>query len=86
MDYSGVHRTYSEVDVIKMLDFLLTIFTMNCADRFFSDQLAFQWAQTALFYLPTYFFKGMKRSLYKFSQKQVRNTLLKTSNLPQLLK
>ena len=33
-------------------------------DRFLSKQLAFQWAQTASPYLPTYIFTGVRRSLY----------------------
>ena len=64
-DHSDTNTKFSEVDVIKKL--VSTVFTWSLADRYFSKQLAFQWAQTAPPYLQTYFFKGMRRRLYKVS-------------------
>ena len=45
-NHSDVLTKYSEVDVIKMLEFLSTIFTWSLAKKLFSKLLVFQWAHT----------------------------------------
>ena len=43
-------------------------------DGYFSKQLAYGWVLTVHRYLPTSFYTCMRRSLYKVSSKQARNT------------
>ena len=64
---SDAHGKYSKVDVIKMLKFLNDNIYVELNGQIFSQQLAFQWAQTAPPYLPTHFFTGIRRRLYKGS-------------------
>ena len=73
-DHSDAPQKYSDADVIKMLEYLIDNILWSSADGYFSKQSAYRWVLTVHRYLPTCFYTRMRRSLYKVSSKQARNT------------
>ena len=85
-DHSDAPQKYSDADVIKMLEYLSTIFLWSSADGYFSKQSVYRWVLTVHRYLPTCFYIRMRRSLYKVSSKQARDTSHMNSISPTITK
>ena len=76
-DHSDAPQKYSDADVIKMLEYLIDNILVefgSSAVGYFNKQSAYRWVLIVHRYLPTCFYTRMKRSLYKVSSKQAKNT------------
>ena len=85
-DHSEAPQKYSDADVIKMLECLIDNILWSSADGYFSKQSAYRRVLTVHCYLPTCFYTRMRRSLYKVSSKQARNTSHNNSISPTDIK
>ena len=78
-DHSDAPQKYSDAVVIKMLEYLIdNIFVVG----YFSKQSVYRCVLTVHRCLPTCFYTRMRRSLYKVSSKQAKNTLHNNSISP----
>ena len=73
-NHSDAPHKYSDADVSKMLEYIIDNILWSSADGYFSKQSAYRWVLAVHRYLLTCFYTCMRRSLYKVSSKQTRNT------------
>ena len=73
-DHSDTPQKYSDADVIKMLEYLIDNIFVEFGGRIFQQTIGIPMGTNVHRYLPTYFYTRMRRSLYKVSSKQARNT------------
>ena len=66
-EHSDAPQKYSDVDVIKMLEYLIDniLSVWSSADGHLRKPSAFLWVLTVRHYLPTCFYTRMRRTLYK---------------------
>ena len=70
-DHSDAPQKYSDADVIKMLEYLIDIIFVEFGGRIFQQTIGIPMGTNCA---PTCFYTRMRRSLYKVSSKQARNT------------
>ena len=80
-DHSDAPQKYSDADVIKMLDYLIDDIFVEFGGPLFHQTIGIP-IDTVHHCLPTCFYTRMRRSLYKVSSKQARNTLQSNSISP----
>ena len=81
-DHSDAPQKYSDADVNKMLEYQIDNIFVEFGGRIFQQIIAYRWVLIVHRYLPTCFYTRMRRSLYKVSTKQARNTTHNNSISP----
>ena len=73
-DHSDAPQKYSDADVIKMLEYLIDNIFVEFGGRIFQQTIGIPMGTNCAPLLVDLFYTRMKRSLYKVSSKQARNT------------
>ena len=81
-DHSGAPQKYSDADVIKMLEYLIDNIFVEFGERIFQQTIGIPMGTNCAPLFATCFYTLMRRSLYKVSSKQARNTLHNNSISP----
>ena len=68
------YKNTQDADVIKMLEYLIGNIFVEFGGMIFQQTISIPMGTTVHRYLPTCFYSRMRRSLYKVSSKQARNT------------
>ena len=74
-----MHQKYSDADVIKMLEYLIDTIFVEFGGRIFQQTIGILMGTNCAPLLADFFYTRMRRSLYKVSSKQTRNTLYNNS-------
>ena len=73
-DHSDAPQKYSDADVIKMLEYLIGNIFVEFGGRIFQQTIGIPIGTNCAPLLADLFYTRMRRSLYKVSSKQARNT------------
>ena len=81
-DHSDAPQKYSDADVIKILEYLIDNIFVEFGGRIFQQIIGIPMCTKCAPLLADLFYTLMRRSLYKVSSKQARNTLHNNSLSP----